>query len=144
MRSEGYSTKLYNSILDFLSKNRERAVTAANVYEHLQAAGDRANKTTVYRNMDRLVSEGKVLKYVTDDGRMASYIYKSHDDDCGEHLHLQCSGCGRVIHLDCGYMDEIIRHISSEHGFDLRCSSSILYGKCRECAQKDNSVEQEK
>ena len=136
MRSEGYSTKLYNIIFDYLRQNSHRAVTAADVYEYIHTINESANKTTVYRNLDRLYSEGKLLKYVTDDGKMASYILKEDDGCCGEHLHLQCSECGKVVHLDCGYMDEIIRHISTEHGFDLRCGSSILYGRCRDCAKR--------
>ncbi len=140
MRSEGYSTKLYNIIIDYLKDNRERAVTAANVYDYIHTINERANKTTVYRNLDRLVSEEKLLKYVTDDGKMASYIFREPDSGCGEHLHLQCSQCGRVVHLDCGYMDEIIRHISTKHGFDLRCASSILYGHCKECAEKSKNA----
>lgn len=139
MRSEGYRTKLYGIIFDYFRENREKAVTAADVYEHIQTISEKANKTTVYRNLDRLVSEGRLLKYVTDDGRMASYILKENVC-CGEHLHLQCSECGRVLHLDCGYMDEFIRHISSEHGFDLSCASSILYGCCNECAKKSKKT----
>lgn len=140
MRSEGYSTRLYTIIIEYLNQNRERAVTAADVYEYIHSISERANKTTVYRNLDRLVSEGKLLKYVTDDGKMASFIFKEPDGCCAEHLHLQCSECGRVVHLDCGYMEEIIHHISTEHGFDLRCASSILYGRCRDCAQKQGKA----
>lgn len=137
MRSKGYKTKLYKIILDYFSNNFEKALTAADVYAYVQSQNEEINRATVYRNLDRLVTEGKILKYVTDDGKKSSYISRDDKNNCVEHFHLQCSECGKVIHLECGYMDEIIKHISEEHGFDLRCNSSILYGKCRECSEKE-------
>ncbi|MEG1108251.1 MAG: transcriptional repressor [Oscillospiraceae bacterium] len=136
LRSDGYSTKIYNAIMGFLRENQERAVTASDVYEHLVTESEKVNKTTVYRNLDRLVSDGTLLKYVTDDGKKASFIFHRQDESCIEHLHLQCSDCGRVIHLDCDYMEDFIRHISDEHDFNLRCGSSILYGLCKDCEAK--------
>ncbi|MEG1541709.1 MAG: transcriptional repressor, partial [Oscillospiraceae bacterium] len=64
LRSDGYSTKIYNAIMGFLRENQERAVTASDVYEHLVTESEKVNKTTVYRNLDRLVSDGTLLKYV--------------------------------------------------------------------------------
>lgn len=136
MRSLGYSTKLYNSIIELFSDNGSRALTADDVYRAVCASGETVNRTSVYRNLDKLVAEGQLLKYVTDDGKRASYVFKGGDDSCVEHFHLQCTECGRVIHLDCGSMDEFIRHVSDEHGFDMSCGSSILYGKCRDCRNK--------
>lgn len=140
MRSAGYSTKLYNMILDFLSRSSERAVTAGDVYDYVRSKSETVNKTTVYRNLDRLVSEGKLLKYVTDDGKMASYVFHEPEHNCMGHLHLRCSCCGKVIHLDCGLTDELVEHISCEHGFDIRCGDSILYGTCRECREREKNL----
>lgn len=133
MRNTGYNTRLYNIIIDMFSRNSSRALTAADVYKYLGAEGETVNRTSVYRNLDKLVGEGVLMKYVTDDGRRASYVYKGDHGSCVEHFHLQCTQCGRVIHLDCGSVEDFIRHVSADHGFDLSCGSSILYGKCRDC-----------
>lgn len=138
MRTQGYSTKLYNSILQLFSGNSSRALTAADVYREVCQEGETINRTSIYRNLDKLVAEGKLLKYVTDDGRRASYVYKGGNESCVEHFHLQCTECGKVIHLDCDSMDDFIRHVSMEHGFDMSCGSSILYGKCSECRNKSS------
>lgn len=137
MRASGYTTKLYSMILEFFTNNHEKALTAGDVFSYVHSQNEKINRATVYRNLDKLISEGKILKYVTDDGKMASYILRDETHKCGEHFHLQCSECGKVIHLDCGYVDDFIKHISEEHGFDLRCSSSIIFGKCRECSKKE-------
>jgi len=132
---EGYNTRVRQLLLRFISADPGRAVTAKDVLAALERAGEPVSKSTVYRCLDRLAAERRVLKYVTDDGKRASYICAG-DDRCAEHLHLQCSACGKVIHLDCDFMDDIIGHIADKHGFDLRCDSSILYGLCLDCAKK--------
>lgn len=38
--------------------------------------------------------------------------------------------------LDCGFMDEIAEHIQKDHGFQLQCKNSILYGICKDCRQE--------
>ena len=56
---------------------------------------------------------------------------------CEEHLHLQCVKCGKIIHLECEFMDEISEHILKDHGFELQCKNSILYGMCSACQEKE-------
>lgn len=132
---EGYNTRVRQHILRMLGADPGCAVTAGDVLKALADAGEPVSKTTVYRCLDRLAAERRVLKYVADDGKRASYIC-ADEGRCAEHLHLQCSSCGKVIHLDCDFMDDIIGHISDKHGFDLRCDSSILYGRCADCVKK--------
>ena len=38
-RSDGYNTKTRQLILDYLIRNRQHAVSASNILEHLEAAG---------------------------------------------------------------------------------------------------------
>ena len=63
-RSDGYNTKTRQLILDYLINNRQHAVSAANIQQHLEAQGVRPNPTTVYRYLDKLAGEQRVMKYV--------------------------------------------------------------------------------
>ena len=74
------------------------------------------------------------MKYVADKGGQAVYQYVELGHHCEEHLHLKCVNCGKIIHLECAFMDEICEHILLDHGFELQCKNSILYGTCKECA----------
>lgn len=134
-RSEGYNTKTRQLILDYLIANREHAVSAANILEELQRQNAAANPTTVYRYLDKLAGEQRVMKYVADKGEKAVYQYVVEDRHCHEHLHLKCVRCGQILHLDCHFMDEVRSHLQTEHGFVLQCESSILNGVCRSCSQ---------
>ena len=60
----GYNTKTRQLILDYLINNRQHAVSASNILEHLEAEGASPNPTTVYRYLDKLAGEQRIMKYV--------------------------------------------------------------------------------
>lgn len=139
-RSSSYNTHTRQLILDYLTENRRRAVSAADIVSHLEAAGQRTNPTTVYRYLDKLAGEQRVMKYVADKGERAVYQLTDAQRHCHQHIHLKCTRCGEIFHMDCHFMDEVRRHLLAEHGFTLQCEGSILYGLCRRCAEKENSA----
>ena len=124
-------------ILDYLINNRQHAVSASNILAHLEEQGAAPNPTTVYRYLDKLAGEQRVMKYVADKGEKAVFQYVDEGRHCREHLHLKCVRCGRIYHLDCHFMDEVRAHLMAEHGFTLQCEGSVLYGLCRGCAAKE-------
>ena len=136
-RSDGYNTKTRQLILDYLINNRQHAVSASNSLAHLDEQGAAPNPTTVYRYLDKLAGEQRVMKYVADKGEKAVFQYVDEGRHCREHLHLKCVRCGRIYHLDCHFMDEVRGHLMAEHGFTLQCEGSVLYGLCRGCAAKE-------
>jgi len=137
MAEKGYNTKIRRLMEEYL-QSAPGTVTAAEVLQHFESLGEPVSRTTVYRNLDRLVEERSVIKYVSDDGKKASYLYRTPHVNCEDHLHLQCTACGKVIHLDCHFMAELMEHIRAGHGFALRCDSSILYGLCEDCQKQQN------
>lgn len=136
-RSEGYNTKTRQLILDYLIKNRQHAVSASNILEHLEAEGASPNPTTVYRYLDKLAGEQRIMKYVADKGERAVFQYVDEGRRCHDHLHLKCVQCGRIYHLDCDFMAQVRQHLEAEHGFVLQCEGSVLYGLCRGCAAQN-------
>ena len=109
---------------------------ATNSRRNLKRNGDAVNITTIYRYLDKLATDGTVMKYVAEAGGKAVYQYVELGQHCEEHLHLKCVKCGCIIHLDCGFMDEIAEHIQKDHGFQLQCKNSILYGICKDCRRE--------
>lgn len=138
MGENSYATTSRKNMLNFLEQNRDRTVTASDMDQYLKEHHCEVNMTTIYRYLDKLTKEGTVMKYVAEKGSQAAYQYVEHGHHCDAHLHLKCTECGRIIHLECGFMDEISEHIYNDHGFELQCKNSILYGICRECRQKIN------
>ena len=130
-----YMTENRKKIYEYLQDHSSIMVTAKDIYSYLNENGVKINLSTIYRNLDRLEKEGTLIKYMSKDGDTAMYQFVNKNDNCDNHLHLQCIKCGKVIHLDCHFMDEITEHISNHHGFDITCKNSIIYGVCKECKE---------
>ena len=131
-----YATTTRKKILEYLQQNSDRTVTVADIDTYLKSHESEVNLTTIYRYLDKLAKEGTVIKYVAEKGSQATYQYVEKGHHCEKHLHLKCVSCGCIIHLECEFMDEIAEHILKDHGFELQCKNSILYGLCRECRKK--------
>lgn len=135
-RSNGYNTKTRQLILTYLQENRRHAVSAANILQYLDDADLPTSPTTVYRYLDKLAAENRIMKYVADKGEKAVFQYVDEGAHCQQHLHLKCTSCGQIYHLDCGFMDEFRDHLMVKHGFSLECNGSILYGTCARCQER--------
>ena len=61
-----YKTKQMSEILNFLQQMEGTHVTVADIYDHFKKKGIAVGMTTVYRQLDKMVSEGLVAKYVVD------------------------------------------------------------------------------
>lgn len=130
-----YTTVSRTRILEFLEINSNRTVTVSDIMEYLKESDCEVNVTTVYRFLDRLAKDGKVIKYVAEKGSMAVYQYVA-GHKCEQHLHLKCTHCGSIIHMECEFMDEIAEHVMEHHGFAIQCRNSIVYGCCKSCRGK--------
>lgn len=136
---QDYKTKARQYILDFLKTSKDGTVSAADITEHLKNMGAAVNQATVYRYLSRLSRENRVLKFTDAKTHKSVYRYVEEESGCDGHIHIKCVSCGRLMHLECDFMEDIKRHLSEEHGFELKCEGSILYGVCSECGKGNNS-----
>lgn len=133
MRPTDYKTRQKEIILNLFLENKDKHLTAAEIVTHINKNADNIGMATVYRYLDKLVSQGTIRKYFLDDKSSACYQYIDPDNKCREHFHLKCVDCGALMHLDCSYMQTIAEHILAEHGFTIDNSRTVLYGRCKNC-----------
>lgn len=132
MKKKEYKTKSRTLILQYLMEEKEHTISIADINAFLEQQGESTNISTIYRFLDKLVAEGRVMKYQQEDGKKAVFQYVE-EESCHQHLHMQCVKCGKMIHLNCGFMQEISTHMMEHHHFRLQCQNSILYGICEVC-----------
>ena len=138
MEKQIYNTRIKKKILERFADNAEKTYSAKDVHEALLKDGEKVNITTVYRNLDTMTGDGMLIRFKDGVSEKAIYKYSGKQGNCRSHLHMKCVECGEVIHLDCHFMNEIRTHIKSEHGFRLICSSSVIYGVCKNCEKTEN------
>ncbi len=135
-----YKTKQKDRILECLINNKDRHMTADEILAALNRESPLVGKTTIYRHLDKLVSQGAVRRYFIEGGKSACYQYMEQNGVCKKHFHLKCVGCGQLFHLECDYLGEMDSHIRSHHGFYIDQSKTVLYGQCGSCAGKAGGV----
>ncbi len=132
-----YTTKQRNILLDFLKSKPGVHFTAADVYDHFNEQEGSISKATVYRQLERLVEEGILNKYIIDANSPACFEYVGEDSHeyCDVCFHCKCEGCGRLIHLHCDELEEIQVHLYETHNFKLDPLRTVFYGLCDKCRQ---------
>ena len=86
-----YNTKQSKMVFDILLENKDRHLTADEIFEKLRKSGESVGKTTIYRHLEKLCASGEVRKFTGGDGDSACYQYAGKNAECREHYHLKCT-----------------------------------------------------
>lgn len=126
-----YKTRQRQAVSEFLSSHSDRYLSVDDVFGLMRAQGMGVGRTTAYRTLESLASEGSVAKVVAPGGGESRYrlIDSAHRGE-GQ---LVCLDCGRVLPLDCEMLQEFYQHVESDHGFKIDLSRTVLYGLCETC-----------
>lgn len=133
MRSKAYNTAGKKALIEYMAQNPDRQYTVDELFSALTAVGASIGKSSLYRMLERLVTDGAVRKFKESERSSAAFQYIGSDEDCSHHLHLKCAKCGKLVHLECPNSTKLIAHIYEEHGFFIDSKKSVLYGKCKDC-----------
>ena len=136
MLQKSYHTKTSDLISQFIQTKMDKGFTAAQLSSFLKKNGVDVNKTTVYRNLDKMTESGKLTKHksMVADG----FVYQTAEEEqhCEEHIHFLCSKCGSVIHLSDKKTERYLKSLSDELGLQINLSQSSLNGICNKCKNK--------
>ena len=130
-----YNTRQRSRLLEYMQAVPGEHFTAKDVCDYFQACGAPIGVATVYRQLERMVEEGLVNKYIIDANSPACFEYVDRQATCGEEcFHCKCEKCGKLIHLHCEELVQIRSHLKEEHHFTLDPLRTVFYGLCEECA----------
>ena len=136
MLQKSYNTKASGLIAQFIQTKMDQGFTAAELSAFLEENGVSVNKTTVYRNLDKMTQSGRLAKRksMTADG----FVYQPAEEEnhCEEHIHFLCSKCGSVIHLSDKKTERYLKSLSDDLGLQINLSQSSLSGICKKCKNK--------
>ncbi len=112
-------------IISYLISTKEHP-TAETVYEHVREELPNISLGTVYRNLNLLADDGKILRFTALSGNVR------FDGNPQQHYHFVCRECGRVLDLEVE-----LNHIDKLAGADfdgiIEGHSVIYYGICPDC-----------
>ena len=129
-----YMTRQQGAVLACIASCPGGRATAMELAQRLRQEGQSVGLSTVYRQLEKLVSQGKVHKLLTEAGACSQYCDKTRHTDC---FLLQCEGCGTIFHMDCSHLGELYDHLLEGHGFAINPRRTMFYGLCRECREAE-------
>ena len=131
-----YRTKQRKHLDGLIERLGDRHFTAEEAYERLKSENTAVGKATIYRYLERLVSEGRLKRFFTEEGACACYQFIGGGEECARHFHLKCMDCGRIIHIECDYLKALDSHVYQHHGFTVDNTKTVLFGICGDCSAK--------
>jgi len=112
------------SILQLMTKNRQKHMSAEEVYKMLMESGEDVGLATVYRVLTQFEAAGLVVRHNFDGGHA---VFELNDGD--EHDHMVCVETGEVIEFTDERVDKLRREIAEQHNFELVDHTLVLYVK---------------
>ena len=135
-RPASYNTKHGKAILAYLAMKKDMFVTAAQIAEHLWEEQTAVSRPTVYRQLEKLVSEGKVRKFLFSGTSGSCFQYIDPDEYERDCYHLKCEICNEIFDMKCGEVDGVSQHILESHAFQVNGNKTVFYGKCKTCLRE--------
>ena len=129
-----YMTRQQQAVLKCIESCPGGRATAMDLMQMLRQEGQTVGLSTVYRQLEKLVAQGKVHKLLTEEGACYQYCDKTVHRDC---FLLQCEGCGAIFHVDCSHLGELYGHLLESHGFAINPRRTMFYGLCGKCREAE-------
>jgi Fur family ferric uptake transcriptional regulator len=103
--------------------------------DHIAGAHPSLERTSVYRNLERLEALGVVSHVHVGHGPGLYALARGADRE-----YLTCDRCGRVTTVDPGALDGVRATLRADFGHHARFSHFPIHGLCAGCAQAGGSM----
>ena len=113
-------------ILEILENNRQRHLSAEDIYKELLDTGEDIGLATVYRVLTQFEAAGLVKRHNFEGGHSVFEM-----DEGEHHDHMVCVETGDVIEFMNDEIERLQREIAKEHDFELIDHSLVLYVRPR-------------
>jgi len=109
-------------ILELLEVEKNKHLTADDIYRHLVEAKEDIGLATVYRVLNQFESAGLVEKHNFESGQAYYEL-----DSGVHHDHMVCVETGKVIEFISEEIEAAQRKIAEAHGYEIEDHSLVIY-----------------
>ncbi|MBF0487077.1 MAG: transcriptional repressor [Nitrospirae bacterium] len=131
LKDKGFRlTKIRKLIIDVFFSNADAPISAPELRTHLLALDVKANKTTIYRELDFLSAQGIIVEINAGDGKKRYEL-----DRFGHHHHILCLRCSAVECVaieDCALEEQLSR--VDLKNFKVTGHALNFFGICAGCS----------
>ncbi len=131
LTEEGHRLTTPRQVIIGMVAPRNDHFSAQEVWDEVRASHRGIGRATVFRTLDLLAELGVLNRIHTGDGCHRYTVCETR-----HHHHLMCIECGTVLSLEAGGIEQQIRRMAGDAGFELLTHHLELVGRCRDCRQK--------
>lgn len=113
-------------ILEILEENKQRHLSAEDIYKELLETGEDIGLATVYRVLTQFETAGLINRHNFEGGHSVFEM-----DEGEHHDHMVCIETGEVVEFINEEIERLQHEIAKEHNFELIDHSLVLYVKPR-------------
>jgi Fur family ferric uptake transcriptional regulator len=111
-------------ILEILESDKQRHLSAEDIYKELLQTGEDIGLATVYRVLTQFVTAGLVNRHNFEGGHSVFEM-----DEGEHHDHMVCVETGDVVEFINDDIERLQDEIAKKHGYELIDHSLVLYVK---------------
>ena len=117
------------AISDLVSESHRHGWTLDEIATGLRQRGVRADFSSIFRGVSRLVEEGTLARVELGDGRARFESPARH------HEHVRCDECGEVTEIPGCFVERAIPDVARQTGFAITGHRLMLSGVCASCSE---------
>ncbi|HSU89266.1 MAG TPA: transcriptional repressor [Terriglobia bacterium] len=106
------------------------------IRDNLIREGHRIGLATIYRTLKILLQSGFIRQSKLEGLTRYEPVIKQPN-----HLHFICNSCRTTVEYPSRRIENLIRQVTGEHGFEERYSLYAIFGICRACARKQRKLD---
>lgn len=132
LKSKEYKlTPQRQQILEVLLENKDKHLSAEDVYTLVKKKAPDVGLATVYRTLELFLEFDVVHSVNFGDGRKR-YEYGVNSEG-HHHHHAICLNCGKITEINEDLLEELERQVAKDYDFTVTDHELKIYGYCREC-----------
>lgn len=129
-----YHTRQKELILECMKEHARTYLTIHEIEDIIKAKEQKIGLTTIYRNLDKLTDERKLIKASIEGYSGNCYRYIPEEER--NLFSLKCEDCGSVVNIKCPELAYLCSHVVEEHHVKINPVKTMFYGKCEDCSQE--------
>ncbi|NTW05581.1 MAG: transcriptional repressor [Peptococcaceae bacterium] len=120
------------AVLGVLWDNKDKHLSAEEVYNLVKEKEPDVGLATVYRTLELFSGFGIVCSMDFGDGRMRYECIDSKNEG-HHHHHIICLKCGKILEMAEDLLDDLEARVSRELSFKVLDHQLKIFGHCSEC-----------
>lgn len=100
------------------------------LYQKVLTKDPSIGQATVYRNVNRLVKEGKIKRISTKND------VDHYDANMDDHYHITCKKCGQLKDIEDENIPAFLDQIKHDHDIEIDHYQVLFEGVCKDCRNK--------